>query len=276
MNPQMHAPITLNPDGFNEIRMCRTGPMIYNKNDIYAGGSLQKYGEFSWLEREMFEQIVRPGQVVVEAGANIGAHTVSLARLVGARGAVLAFEPQRIVFQTMCANLALNQCSNVAAYQEALGAADGEIVAPAPNPALRTNFGALSLHGVTQGNKVRLRRLDSLALPLCHVLKIDVEGMEAEVLEGARGTIGRCRPTLYIENDRPDFSSDLIKRVFELGYDAFWHLPPLYNPDNFAGEAENIFPGILSANMLCTPAELKVSIQGARRISSADDTWRVN
>lgn len=274
MNPQMHAPITLDPDGFNQLRMCRTGPMIYNKNDTYCGGSLEKYGEFSWLEHEMFEQIVRPGQVVVEAGANIGAHTVGLASLVGRRGTVLTFEPQRILFQTLCANLALNQCTNVGAFQEALGAADGEIVAPAPNPALRTNFGALSLHAVPHGDKVRLRRLDSLDLPGCHFLKIDVEGMEAEVLAGARDTILRYRPTLYLENDRPERSSDLIKLVFSLGYDAFWHLPPLFNPDNFAGEAENIFPSIWSANMLCTPAEFKVSIEGARKVRSPDETWR--
>jgi FkbM family methyltransferase len=274
MNPKMNAPIALDPDGFNELRMCRTGPMLYNKNDIYIGGALRKYGEFSWLEREMFAQLVRPGQIVVEAGANIGTHTVSLSKLVGRRGAVLAFEPQRIVFQALCANLALNQCSNVAAYQEALGAADSDIVAPAPDPAVRASFGSLSLHGVAQGNPVRLRRLDSLGLPLCHLLKIDVEGMEAEVLEGARDTIARLRPTLYLENDRPDHSRELIQRVFDLGYDAFWHLPPLYNPDNFAGDAEDIFPGLLSANMLCTPSEHKVSLAGVRKVRSPDDGWK--
>jgi len=273
MNPRMLAPIALDPNGFNEIRMCRTGPMLYNKNDIYAGGALRKYGEFSWLERELFEQIVHPGQVVVEAGANIGAHTVGLSKMVGPSGVVLAFEPLRIVFQTLCANLALNQCANVGAFHEALGASDGEILAPAPNPALRKNFGGFTLRGVSHGDKVRLRRLDSLDLAACHFLKIDVEGMEAEVLAGARNTILNCRPTLYLENDRPERSKELIELVFSLRYDVFWHLPPLFNPDNFAGDAENIFPGIASINMLCTPSEAKVSIEGARRVTSSDDTW---
>ena len=199
-------------------------------------------------------------------GFNPSPTCFSLSKLVGARGVVLAYEPQRIVFQALCANLALNQCTNVAAYQEALGAAEGEIVAPAPNPAVRASFGSLSLQGVTQGNKVRLRRLDSLELPLCHFLKIDVEGMETEVLEGARATIARCRPTLYLENDRPDHSRELIQRVFDLGYDAYWHLPPLYNPDNFA------WASYLDGHLATTPFGMvrkPVGVSRPRRTTSA-------
>jgi hypothetical protein len=105
--------VTLDPSGFNELRACRLGPMLYNRNDVFVGASLRKYGEHSWLEHELVSRVVRPGQLIVEAGANIGAHTVGLSRLVGASGALLAFEPQRVVFQTLCANLALNQCKNV-------------------------------------------------------------------------------------------------------------------------------------------------------------------
>src|SRR5258708_18853798 len=100
--------IRLDPEGFNELQMCRSGPMLYNKYDIYMGGSLQKYGEFSVGEQEIFAQIVRPGTLLVEVGANIGAHTVELSRMAGRDGEVHAFEPQRIVFQALCANLALN------------------------------------------------------------------------------------------------------------------------------------------------------------------------
>src|SRR4051812_26232890 len=123
--------LELDPAGFNEVRMCNTGPMLYNRHDIYVGGSLAKYGEFSVAEQEVFAQMVRPGSVVVEVGANIGAHTVLLARLVGRDGEVHAFEPQRIVFQALCANLALNQCTNVFAKQMAVGASNGTIAVPA-------------------------------------------------------------------------------------------------------------------------------------------------
>ena len=111
----------VDPAGFNRLRMCRTGPIVYNRFDRYVGASLHRYGEFSHSEQALFEVLVGRGQVVVEVGANIGAHTVVLSRLVGADGEVHAFEPQRIVFQALCANLALNQCTNVWARQMAVG-----------------------------------------------------------------------------------------------------------------------------------------------------------
>src|SRR5690606_28828206 len=100
------------------LRQCRHGPMLFNKRDLYVGRSLATYGEFSEAEIGLFRQILRPGGVVVEAGANIGAHTVPLARMVGESGAVVAFEPQRLQFQLLCANLALNGMINVFARCE--------------------------------------------------------------------------------------------------------------------------------------------------------------
>lgn len=75
------------------LRRCRHGPMLYNVNDAYIGAMLDQYGEFSEDENEIFQQLLRPGMTVVEAGANIGAHTVPIAQRVGPRGRVLAFEP---------------------------------------------------------------------------------------------------------------------------------------------------------------------------------------
>lgn len=267
--------ISLDPDGFNELRVCRTGPLIYNKNDIYIGGSSRKYGEFSWLEHELLKHLVRPGEIVVEAGANIGAHTVGVSRLVGATGGVIAFEPQRIVFQTLCANLALNQCSNVYAFQQALGAADGEITVPALDPRTRSNFGGISLTGVARGDKVPLRTVDGLGLPACHLIKGDVEGMELDLVRGALATIKAYRPILYLENDREEHSKSLLELLLSLDYAAYWHLPPLYNPDNFERDPENIFPGIVSLNVLCTPLEAKIPVAGLRRIVSPGDSWKI-
>ncbi len=68
---------------FNRQKACRYGQMLYNLNDQYIGRSLDLYGEFSEGEVDLFRQIVKPGQIVVEVGANLGAHTVFLARQVG-------------------------------------------------------------------------------------------------------------------------------------------------------------------------------------------------
>ncbi|MBK9129467.1 MAG: FkbM family methyltransferase [Phycisphaerales bacterium] len=272
----------LDAGGFNEVRRCRSGPMLYNKFDVYIGGSLQKYGEFSWGEQALFRRIVRPGQLVVEVGANIGAHTVDLAKATGPRGRVFAFEPQRLVFQALCANLALNQCVNVFAHQVALGATEGSLLVPALDPSARNNFGGLWLQGKKegktvqhgQGESVPLRNLDSFALPACDFLKADVEGMEVEVLRGAQETIRKCRPVMYLENDRADRSAELIDLAMGLGYDLYWHTPPLFNPENFAREKENIFPGIVSINLLCVPSESEWIVNGFRRVTSPQDSWK--
>ena len=267
--------IVLDPAGFNRLRMCNTGPILYNRFDRYIGGCLHRYGEFSVGEQMLFEQLVGPGQVAVEIGANIGAHTVVLSRLVGPDGEVHAIEPQRIVFQTLCANLALNQCTNVYARHAALGAAAGTIAVPEPNPATEYNFGGVSLcAGDVIGERVPLHTLDELDLPACHFLKADVEGMELEVLRGAVHTIDTYRPLMYLENDREDRSEALLRFVRDLGYVAYWHLPLLFNPANFDGEAEDIFPGIISVNIVCSPVEAGLEFQGLRRVVSTQETWR--
>ena len=55
-----------------------------------------------------------------------------------------------------------------------------------------------------------LLTLDSLDLPACHFLKVDVEGMEADVVRGARNTIDTYRPLMYLENDRDERSQELL------------------------------------------------------------------
>ncbi len=263
----------LDVGGFNEMGMCRTGPMVYNKNDVYVGGSLMRYGEFSVSEQLVFRQIVREDMLVAEIGANIGAHTIELSRLVGANGELHAFEPQRIVFQTLCANLAINQCTNVFAYQSAVGDSTGTIHVPPMDHKVRANFGGVSLANVAIGEKVPLITLDSVDLPACHFLKADVEGMEVEVLRGAAQTIDMYRPLMYVENDRAERSEALLTLIGELGYRAYWHLARLYNPDNYRQVAEDIFPGIVSINVLCIPNEVTMDVGGLRPVTSAQDTW---
>ncbi len=254
--------IALPADGFNVLAMCRTGPILYNKNDVYVGASIRKYGEFSEGEAELFRQLIGPGALVVEGGANIGAHTVSLSRMVGAHGSVLAFEPQRIVFQTLCANLALNSCVNVRAFQCGLGSESGEIAVPFLDPGLPANFGGLSLLEAENGEPVRLATIDELGLTACQMIKLDVEGMEVEALRGAARTIAAYRPLMYVENDRQARSPELVALLFAWDYRLYWHTPPLYSPANFAGDPENIFGSICSMNLLCLPRELDITVNG--------------
>ncbi len=254
------------PEKWNRVATCRYGTMIYNKNDIYIGRSLEKYGEFSEGEANLFRQVVKPGQVVVEVGANIGAHTVLLAMLTGPEGRVHAFEPQRLVFQVLAGNIAINNLNNVFCYQKAVGKASGSVLVPVLDCERENNWGGLGLGDWKQGEPVELITLDQLNLYACHFLKIDVEGMELEVLQGATGLIERCRPVIYAENDRKEKSGELIRFLDSLGYDLYWHKPPLFQADNFRGNQENIFGNTVSINMLCVHRNRPSSVTGLTKV----------
>ena len=263
------APLTTPPDPvpFTRLKQCRHGLMLYNINDQYVGRSLDLYGEFSEGETAIFRQILRPGDIAVEVGANIGAHTVFLAKAVGETGAVLALEPQRLVYQMLCANVALNSLTNVWTTQLAAGSAAGTIHVPVLDPRSSQNVGGLPLGGEgAGGDVVGVVRGDDLGIGRCRLLKVDVEGMELDVLKGFAGVIAKHSPAMYVENDRPDRSAELVRYIDSLGYAMFWHRPPLFNPDNFLKHPENVFDTIVSINMLCVPKHTAASINGLPRV----------
>jgi len=253
---------------FNKLMKAREGFCLYNKNDKYVGRSIEQYGEFSQLEIELFEQICKKGDTVVEVGANIGTHTQFFSNCVGENGKVLAFEPQRIIFQTLCANIALNSMTNVYTYQMALGSKESKLFIPPVNYSEIGNFGGISLENVQKGEKVSQKRLDSFLdeIETLKLLKIDVEGMEEGVLKGSKKIINKFKPLLYIENDRQEKSESLIKYIKSLGYELYWHLPKLYNQNNFNKNNENIFGNIVSVNMLCIHKDLNISVEKMEKI----------
>lgn len=236
---------------YNRLKACRHGQMLYNIHDMYIGRSLDLYGEYSEGEVELFRQVVHPGNVVVEVGANFGAHTVFLAQQVGIGGMLLAFEPQRIVFQTLCANLALNNIPNVFALHQAAGAESGSIKVPALDYRRENNFGGLALGSFDVGEDVPVVTIDSFNLQRCHFIKVDVEGMETDVLRGATRTIERFKPVLYVENDKREKAEELVRHIDSIGYNMYWHLPYYFSPNNFFGNPNNVFPNTVSINMVC-------------------------
>jgi FkbM family methyltransferase len=248
--------------------------MLYPITDQYIGQSLDRYGEFSEGEAELFRQIVRPGRFILDIGAHIGVHTIFLAKTTGPQGRVYAFEPQRILFQILCANVALNALGNVYTQQVALGRAAGSITVPHVNYATTGNFGGLSLGSWSKGEPVPMSTVDALNLPACHLIKLDVEGMEREVLAGAEQTLQRFRPVLYVENDREANSAALIQQLMDWDYRLYWHLPPMFSPANFFGESQNVFPNIVSVNMLGLHKSVNQNIQGLREIRSPQESWR--
>jgi len=241
------------PAGDNRLTRCRYGWMLSNANDLYIGRSLQHYGEYCQDESELLAPYLSAGDWVVDVGANVGSMTLFFAHAVGAQGRVHALEPQRIVFQMLCANLALNDLRNVHALHAAAGAQSGTIKVDLPDYSRPNNFGAMPLGEWREGEDVALLRLDDLALARCRLMKIDVEGMEKAVLEGAAGTISRLRPLLYVENDRADKAQALLRQVAALDYRIYRHVSAYFNPDNFLGRRDDIFGKVFASNMLCIP-----------------------
>ena len=265
------------------VNLChdfRYGKIMYNQLDQYVGKSLRLYGEYSQGEAALFDQLVKPGHIVVEAGANIGSHTIHLAQLAGDTGQVWAFEPQRLVFQLLAGNIALNSLTNVHCLQNCLGDVDGQTInVPVLDVNAVNNWGGLELGNYTEGEPVEVITIDSLDLPGCNFFKIDVEGMELQVLRGAEGTIRKYRPIIYTEADRKDKNAALFDYLRSLDYRLYWHEPPLYNPDNYFHNPENVFDQetiledgrkhifkIVSSNALCLPKESPFELNGFAEI----------
>jgi len=255
------------------VKSCRRGTLLYNAGDIYVGRSLDLYGEFSEGEVKIFEQILKPDMVAVDAGANIGCHTLAMARLVAPKGAVFAVEAQRVLHQVLCANVALNAITNVVTHHAALGDAEDTIFVPQIDYEKGGNYGGIELGGFERGERVAVKTIDGLGLPSCQFIKIDVEGMENEVLAGATETLARHRPVLYVENDRRDRSRELIDRLFAADYRLFWHLPTLFNPDNHFGNSENVFGNLISRNMFCLPKDSPLNVTNFHEITSPDEEF---
>ncbi len=260
----------------------RHGQMVVLAKDIYIGRSLIEYGEWTESEIQLLSQLIKPGDNVIDAGANIGAHTLAFAARVAARdssraGEVFAYEPQPQIFQLLATNCVLNDVHNVRLFNEGCGSQRGEIEIGEPDYAGTQNFGGLSLgmlanqQAASRRRKVQVRPLDetydreSLAL-----IKIDVEGMERDVLAGASGIIARFRPALYVENDVCARSPGLIQAIWDMNYDAWWHFSPLFMPTNFRGRTDNVFGEVICLNMVCLPREAAKPVRGLMPVKDAN------
>jgi FkbM family methyltransferase len=141
--------------------------------------------------------IVRPGDLALDIGANIGNHTVFLAGICGCR--VVAVEPDPGNFAHLTRNVALNNLQDrVTLIHAAAGAVAGrfaEIASRVPD-----NSGATTVSLTDENTGIPLIRLDDLDLPGApSLLKIDTEGMDLAVLQGASGLLARHSPVVVVE-----------------------------------------------------------------------------
>jgi FkbM family methyltransferase len=164
---------------------------------------LWAFGGYEQHFAELFGYLVRPGDRCVDVGANVGVHTVRLARLVGADGEVIAIEADPDVVARASRNIALNGLVNVRIISAAASERAGETRLYRPSP-WDTNRARASLihHPYLTGVKttVPVVTVDDICsgAPVA-LIKIDVEGLEALVVRGAAETIGRYAPAVIFD-----------------------------------------------------------------------------
>ncbi len=241
----------------------RFGRYFGPHGDGYQTGSISLYGEWAREESLLLESMIEPGNWVLDVGAHCGSLTMAFASRVTQTGRVFAFEPQHYPSMCLTANVITNSLAHfVSPMKLAIGKEDGEIKVPILDVRNVGNFGGCSLVEDCTGPSeiVPMLAIDSLNLPACHLIKVDVEGMEPDVLEGAYQTIAKHRPILWVEqlDHREGSREDLLRIFAEHDYKAWKIATWISSPRNIRNCRVNPFrtpdgQPMIDINILAVP-----------------------
>lgn len=256
-----------------EFAHCRYGTMMYLANDKWIGKSLGHYGEALESEVCLISSFVKPGDVVIDGGANMGAITVPMALMVGEEGHVHAFEPQEFIRYALCGNIALNNFYHVTVYDRPLGSTDDQILY-CIDKQLKNDDGEYFYDGEEQhvggieltkekrfDNDVPLKTIsiDSLNLQRLDFMKLDVEGAEVAALKGAAKTIEKHQPIMVLES-MPWDAPKIVDYIRSIGYVHQAVRLKYFNPENWNSVDEDILREpfdlgnpMMSSDMVCYP-----------------------
>ena len=207
------------------------------------------YGAYEYVTATVFGRLARPGGVVVDAGAHMGAFTLLAAKRVGPTGRVLAFEPNPAQRERLARNVEANAFGQVDIRAEALSDHTGRGLLHLSGDASRSGNASLGAMGDATGVvPVSLVRLDEVTRRLgvrrVDVIKIDVEGAEAAVLVGASTTIETFRPAVVFEvNDLLHAADGSSAPAMELLRDFGYMLYGMGVADSGAPSLAELAPG---------------------------------
>lgn len=226
------------------------GTMILNHLDEHqtprgsygVGYQLLQTGSFDSDELNTCIELLRlrrryfgDGVLALDCGANIGVHAVKWAIEMNSWGGVMAFEAQERIYYALAGNIALNNCFNASAVHAALGNPKNKesfLDIPVCDYTKRSSFGSLELKQTSNSEfigqnidcnrtqRVPLVKIDSFDLSRIDLMKIDVEGMEMEVLKGALNQLKKHKPILQIEIIKSD-RKGIQTLLLDLGYELF-------------------------------------------------------
>jgi FkbM family methyltransferase len=225
------------------------GTMIFNRFDQHVtsgrafgiGHQLLSNSAYDPQEVSLMLQVLDlrrryhgDGLIAVDCGANIGVHTVEWAKHMTGWGGVFAFEAQERIYYALAGNIAINNCFNARAVNAAVSSRSGAMKIPQPNYLAHASFGSLELKQLERSEfigqeidysedklvTVPMVHLDAFNFPRLDLLKIDVEGMELEVIEGAAKIIAEKRPIMFVEQLKTDAEA-LRTRLESFGYAVY-------------------------------------------------------
>jgi len=174
------------------------------------------------------------GVVALDCGANLGVYTLEMAKASDGWGRVIAIEAQERIFYSLAGNIAINNCFNASAIHGAVGPESGTLRIPVPNYFVPTSFGSLELkksldneyigqsidYSEAALTPVRQMTIDEIATDRLDFIKMDIEGMEFEAIDGAQNTLERSKPIIYMETFKID-KERMSKQLSDLGYVNF-------------------------------------------------------
>ena len=189
---------------------CRTKDnqtIVVNTQDQYIGRSIMNQGEWEPHVRNALKHLIKPEHVVMDIGANIGTHTLLMAKLAKH---VIAFEPCSINHNILFMNCMVNQIYNVEIRKEGVGGEKGQMFIESrwSETGREDNYGCITLREKASDEKdvaIDIITIDSLNLQQLDVVKIDAEGMEDQIIgKGMIETIKRCKPKMIVEIHETD------------------------------------------------------------------------
>lgn len=224
----------------NILVACDHGSFIVNRFDYTISDSGEKIGQGQWLldhgntstveaqfTLDQLQEIEAP--IVLDVGANIGTYSSWIAKF-RPDAIVYAFEPQRLIYQMFCGNMAINNFNNVFAYNMGVSNLSSTMTMEELDYTTVNNFGAYSLCEDLLPAKSRFKSVVDITtidefvekhqLPKVDFIKIDVEGMDVEVLQGAKKTIDKYRPNMLVEYDNCRYSrkDEILAELALYGY----------------------------------------------------------
>lgn len=202
---------------------------------LYYPSVLRRFDEKDWPGSQVVQKLVKPGDLVIDAGSNIGYVAMLLARWVGNGGRVYCFEPVPETYDLLVHNVRSLGLTQVKCHPMALSAKAGRepMVIPSYEEGgdnlYESHLGARDEKSATSRVvSVDVRRLDDILGPedRASFIKVDVEGHEEQMIRGAESVIRRSHPALFIEmSDGLDVpgtpSYRLVEFMEHIGYQIY-------------------------------------------------------